>query len=122
MHEMSLMESVREIVEDTARQHAARRVAVVRLQIGALATIEPDALRFCFDVVMQDGVAAGATLEIETVPGEAWCWECARTVRVAAALDPCPDCGGHRLQVTGGTDMRVHEIDLGQEQETSPCA
>ena len=122
MHEMSLMESVREIVEETASRHGARRVAVVRLQIGALATVEPEALRFCFDVVMHDGVAAGARLEIETVPGSGWCWDCGEAVEIAEGGDGCPLCTGHRLEVTGGTDMRVKDIDLGPEQEMATCA
>jgi len=122
MHEMSLMESVREIVEQTARQHRAARVTAVRLEIGALASVEPDALRFCFDVVMQQGIAAGAQLQIEVVPGSGWCWDCGEGVSIAASGAGCPRCGGYRLEVTGGTEMRVKDIDLGPEQEISTCA
>ncbi len=121
MHEMSLMESVREIVEQTARANGARRVARVQLQIGALAAVEPEALRFCFEVVMNDGVAAGAALDIQTVPGAAWCWDCSRSVTLEHGGCPCPGCGGQRLQITAGTEMRVHEIDLQMEQESSQC-
>ncbi len=122
MHEMSLMESVREIVDDAARANGTARVAVVRLKIGALAAVDPEALRFAFDVVMRGGPAESATLEIESVPGAAWCWDCARTVAVGAHASGCPECGGHRLEITGGTEMRVHEIDLAADQEISTCA
>jgi len=122
MHEMSLMESVRDIVEDAARAHGARRVTTVRLRIGALSTVDAGALRLCFDVVMHDGVAEGAALEIETEPGAAWCWDCQVAVAVLAEGAGCPTCGGHRLQVTGGTDMRVKDIDLATEPELPTCA
>jgi hydrogenase nickel incorporation protein HypA/HybF len=122
MHEMSLAASVREIVEDTARAHGAGQVRVVRLRIGALAAVEPDALRFCFDVVMKGSLAESARLEIETVPGSGWCWDCERAVTLGSADAPCPACGGHRLHVTGGTEMRVHELDLGVTQESETCA
>jgi hydrogenase nickel incorporation protein HypA/HybF len=122
MHEMSLMESVREIVEDAARANGARRVTTVRLRIGALAAVDPEALRFCFDVVMHGSVAAGAALEIDSEPGEAWCWDCAAAVVLLAEGADCPTCGGHRLQVTGGTEMRVKDIDLATEAESSTCA
>lgn len=122
MHEMSLAESMREIVEDTARTHGAARVRAVRLRIGRLAPIEMDALRFCFDVVMKGTVADGAVLEIEAVPGEGWCWDCERSVELGSFVDPCPLCGGVRLQVTGGTEMRVHEVDLGAPTEVETCA
>jgi hydrogenase nickel incorporation protein HypA/HybF len=122
MHEMSLMESVREIVDEAARTHRAPRVTVVRLQIGALATVDPGALRFAFDVVMKGGCAEGAALEIETVPGVAWCWDCARTVTLGSGEVCCPECGGHKLELTGGTEMRVHEVDLGADEEVATCA
>jgi len=122
MHEMSLAASVREIVEDAARANGAEHVRVVRLRIGALAAVEPDALRFCFDVVMKGSLAETARLEIEVVPGSGWCWDCERPVTLTSADAPCPACGGHRLQVTGGTEMRVHELDLGVPQESETCA
>jgi hydrogenase nickel incorporation protein HypA/HybF len=122
MHEMSLMESVREIVDEAARANGATRIAVVRLQIGALATVVPEALRFAFDVVMKGGCAERATLEIEHVPGVAWCWDCSASVTLAAGALVCPQCTGHRLEITGGTEMRVSEIDLAQEEEVATCA
>ena len=122
MHEMSLMESVREIVDDAARANGAARVACVRLKIGALAAVDAGALRFAFDVVMRGGPAASAVLEIESVPGAAWCWDCARAVALDAHEAGCPECGGHRLEITGGTEMRVHEIDLAADEEIPSCA
>ena len=122
MHEMSLMESVREIVEADARTQRASRVTAVRLRIGALATVDPEALRFAFDVVMKGGCAAGAALEIESAPGAGWCWDCAQTVTVGAGALCCPQCGGSKLEITGGTEMRVHEIDLQEDAEVATCA
>jgi hydrogenase nickel incorporation protein HypA/HybF len=122
MHEMSLMESVREIVDEAARTQGAARVTVVRLRIGALAAVDPAALRFAFDVVMRGGPAEAAVLEIELSPGTAWCWDCSTGVTLATGGSGCPVCGGHRLEVTGGTEMRVHEIDLAADQEEATCA
>ena len=122
MHELSLMESVREIVDDAARANGAARVAIVRLQIGALASVDPQALRFAFDIVMRGGPAETAALEIQSVAGAAWCWDCARTVALIAHGLGCPECGGYRIEITGGTEMRVQEIDLAADQEVSTCA
>ena len=80
MHEMALAESMLEIVEQTARRNDAARVTLVRLEIGALSHVEPEALRFCFDVVTRASLADGARLEIQTTPGEAWCMPCGATV------------------------------------------
>ena len=75
MHEMALAESVMQIVEETARKHAAA-VRAVWLEIGRLSHVEPEALRFAFDVVKRDGPARDARLEIVATDGTAWCMKC----------------------------------------------
>ena len=110
MHEMSIAESVIGIVADTASRGGLARVSAVRLEIGALAAVETRSLRFCFDAVARGTVAEGAALVIDELPGIAWCWGCNQTVPLGARVDDCPRCGGSRLQVTGGTDMRVKDI------------
>lgn len=113
MHEMSLAEGIRQIVEDAGRAQGFRQVKTVVLEIGQLAAVEPESLRFCFDVVMKDSIAEGATLQIDSVPGAGWCMHCAETVPVGALYDPCPRCGSYQVQATGGTGMRVKELEIG---------
>lgn len=112
MHELSLAESVIRIVEDAALAQRFARVRVVWLEIGSLACVEPAALRFCFEAVARDTVAEAARLEIIEVPGSGRCRACGATHPVASLLDPCPACGAHALQVTGGNGMRVKELDV----------
>jgi hydrogenase nickel incorporation protein HypA/HybF len=131
MHEMSLAEGVIGVVQDAARayeealsrgdsdspsaaaQHARPcLVRTVRLEIGALAAVELDALRFAFEVVKRGSVAEDAELEIVHVPGSAWCMQCSRSVAIAERTEPCPECGSWQLQVTGGSQMRVKELEL----------
>jgi hydrogenase nickel incorporation protein HypA/HybF len=112
MHEMSLCESVLRMLEDHAVQQGYRRVKTVWLEIGALSGVEPEAMRFGFDVVMSGTLADGARLEIVHVPGQAWCMSCAKTVTVQQRFDACPDCGGYQLQVTGGEELRVKELEV----------
>ena len=111
MHEMALAASVRDIVDDVARRNGAQRVSAVRVELGALACVEPEALRFCFDASMRGSLAEGARLEIAVTPGEAWCMPCGRTVPLARRGEACPDCGGYQLQVARGEAMRVTEIE-----------
>lgn len=112
MHEMSLAESVREIVLDTARTNGAKRVLSVRLEIGALSQVEVEAMRFAFDVVMHDSPAQGARLDVVETPGQAWCMPCSAPVTIERRGDACPTCGSHQLQVTGGERMRVMDIEI----------
>ena len=100
MHEMTLAESVLQIVEDAARRDGLRRVRAVWLEIGQLSSIEPEAMRFCFDAVARDSVAEGARLEIVTTAGAAWCDACSELVALA-------ELGATSVgEVTGTLDMK----------------
>lgn len=112
MHEMSLAESVLRIAEDTVRANGGIRVSKVLLEIGRLAGVEIEALRFCFDAASRSSLAAGAALVIERPEGQAWCMPCGETVPLSNLPDPCPRCGSYQLQVTGGTQLKVREVEI----------
>lgn len=112
---MSLAEGVLQIVEEAARGQGEAgfvRVKTVFVEIGHLSSVEPDALRFCFEAVALGTLAEGAQLAVIEVPGEGLCFNCSQTVPLAALYDPCPLCGGYPVQATGGTEMRVKELEV----------
>ena len=112
MHEMSLCESVLQILADNARSQGFERVKTVWLEVGALSGVEIEAMRFSFDAVTRGTLADSAKLEIIELPGEAWCMQCAGPVRVQQRFDACPDCGSYQLQVTGGEEMKIKELEI----------
>lgn len=112
MHEVSLAEGVLQLIEDYRRAEGFSSVRLVQLEIGRMAEVEIEAMRFCFDSVVRGSVADGAVLEIVEVPGQGWCAICQRTVAMTALFDACPDCGHFPLQVTGGREMRLSELEV----------
>lgn len=112
MHEMSLCEGILQVLEDNAKTQGFEAVKRVRLEIGRFAGVEPDALRFGFDVVMRGSIAEGAELEIIDLPGRAYCFDCGESVEVNDRLDPCPNCGSSRLNPTGGDEMRIKDLEV----------
>lgn len=112
MHEMSLCENILHVLEEQAAAQHYRRVNKVWLEIGALAGVEVEAMRFGFDVVIRDSLADGASLEIVERPGEAWCMQCVKVVPMQQRFDKCPDCGSYQLQVTGGEEMRLLKLEV----------
>ena len=111
MHELALAEEVLQIVEAAAQREGFRRIRTLWLEIGQLSSVEPDAMRFCFEAVARDSVAADARLEIALIAGAAWCNACRRRVSLAQLGSACPDCGGYRLRPTEGTEMRVKQLE-----------
>jgi len=112
MHEMSIAEGIRGVIEDAARNNGFSRVNRVRVEIGRFAGVETDALEFAFDVVMRGSVAEGAALHIIELPGRALCYDCGETVEIKDRLDPCPDCGGGKLLAQGGDEMRIKDMEV----------
>ncbi len=112
MHEMALSEGVLQILESNARSQGFAKVKTVWLEIGDLAGVDPEALRFSFDAVTTGTLADSARLEIIEVPGKAWCMPCACQVNVSKRFDPCPTCGSYQLQVVGGDEMTVKELEV----------
>lgn len=112
MHEMSLCESVVQILEQQAAVQQYSRVKAVWLEVGMLANVEPDAMRFCFDAVAEGSLAEGARLELLQIPGQAECLACAAQVVVRQLYGQCPNCGSHRLQVNTGNQLRIKELEV----------
>lgn len=112
MHEMSLCESLLKAMEESAVANDFSKVLKVRLEIGRFAGVEPEALRFGFDVVTRGSLADGAELVILDAPGQAWCFDCGQNVEIDDRLAPCPACGGTKLQATGGDQMTIKDLEV----------
>jgi len=112
MHELSLCEGVLQVLENAARTQGFSRINIVCLEIGALAGVELEAMRFSFEVIKKGTLADNAKLEIISLPGQAWCLPCAKNVAIEQRFDACPHCGSYQLQVTGGEELRVKELEV----------
>ncbi|HFE38638.1 MAG TPA: hydrogenase maturation nickel metallochaperone HypA [Gammaproteobacteria bacterium] len=112
MHEMSICESLISIIEEQAKQQDFSQVKVVRLEIGPLAGVEIEALRFSYDVVTRGSIAEKSKLEVITLPLNAWCMPCGETVIVQQRFDACPKCASHQVQITGGDELRIKDMEV----------
>lgn len=112
MHEMSLCEGILQVLETEATKQGFNKVKTVWLEIGELSSIEPQALLFCFDVVTKNSIADKAKLVIIDIAGTAWCMQCSEPVTIKKRFDECPQCGSCQLQVTGGEDMKIKELEV----------
>jgi len=110
MHELSLLENVREILETHARSQNFTRVTRVTLEIGKLSCVEPDALRFGFDVAMKGSLADGAELVITEANGIGRCRQCGRQSVIETLYDPCAECGCPYVDVVQGAEMKIKDL------------
>ena len=109
MHELSITRNIVAIVSERA---SGQRVIRVRVAIGRLSSIMPDAIRFCFDLCAKDTAVEGATLEIDEIAGRAHCSACGIDVPLSAPTGRCPQCGSLSLQLLAGQEMMVREMEI----------
>ncbi len=112
MHELGIMQNVRELALEQAQRHGAARIEAITLRIGSLAGVEPEALRLAFEVVMADSIAAGAALRIEAVPAACFCAPCQQTFAAADGCCECPACGTISRDLRRGRELHLASLEL----------
>ncbi|MCF6198474.1 MAG: hydrogenase maturation nickel metallochaperone HypA [Hyphomicrobiaceae bacterium] len=112
MHEMSICESLIQIIEGEAAAQKFKQVLAICLEIGPLAGVELEALHFSYDVVTRGTLAEKSRLEVIELPLNAWCMPCSKNVDVKQRFDACPDCGSYQVQITGGDELRIKNMEV----------
>lgn len=108
MHEMSITQSIVDVVCDRMGQTPVRRI---RLEIGKLSGVVPDAVRFCFDLVTEGTILEGAILEIVQPAGQARCRDCGAEFRMDDLLMLC-ECGSANRELLAGEELRIREVEV----------
>jgi hydrogenase nickel incorporation protein HypA/HybF len=114
MHELAITQSVVEMVRGRTGD---RRVSAVRLQVGRLSGVVPDAMQFCYELVTAGTPLAGSALVIEPEPGRAHCRTCDEEFALADLILLCP-CGSADVELVSGKELQVISVEL----EPLPCA
>ncbi len=112
MHELSIMQSALSLALGQAQQAGASRVHVIRLRIGSLSGVVPDALQFAFEALAPGTLAEGAQLAIENVPARFWCAQCAREFESEDMFADCPQCGRPSGELRAGREMEVASLEI----------
>jgi hydrogenase nickel incorporation protein HypA/HybF len=112
MHEFSLMQSVLGAVEKTARESGATRVVEVRLTIGQMAEVVPDAMQFAFEALIPDTLCAGAILEITEVEPRSRCLRCGEEFAHDRYHRACPACDALTTELIAGREMFIGSIEI----------
>jgi hydrogenase nickel incorporation protein HypA/HybF len=112
MHEVSIMTEALRLAVDAAQSAGASRVLKLRLRIGSLSGVVPEALRFAFDVVCRDTMAEGASLEIEAVPAACWCATCGAEFECTDFFNECPRCHNVSGELRRGRELEIASVEM----------
>lgn len=112
MHEMSIAQSLIEIIREEMDKHDAKVLRSVHLNIGQMSAVVPDSLSFCFEVIVAGTELEGARLIMDLVPLEGFCRECDDTFQIENYVFACPACGSTEIDVIGGQDLSIVEMEV----------
>jgi hydrogenase nickel incorporation protein HypA/HybF len=112
MHELSIVASLFETLDEQAEEHGAKRIAGVTLKIGRLSGIVPELLASAFDMYKKGTIAEEATLTVEVVPLRVRCRACGTERHVESFVFLCAACTSPDLEILEGTEMILERIEL----------
>jgi hydrogenase nickel incorporation protein HypA/HybF len=112
MHEAGIMQEALDLAAQEANKAGASRVHRMRLRVGVLSGVVPEALRFAFEALASGSVAEGGLLEIEPVPATYWCAPCAREFSAPDLVDCCPGCGRAAAILRSGLELELSSVEI----------
>lgn len=110
MHEAAMIGALMPLVEEEARRFNVKKVTKICLNVGVLTAVEPQTLVGCFEIFAEGTVAEGAELAVKKVSAVSVCRECDCRFSLQNLRGCCPECGGMRLDISGGRDFCITGI------------
>jgi len=108
MHELGLCSSIVDAVE---RRAGDRPVAKVKVQVGRLHHVHPEAFDQSFAVAAMGTVADGALAELVLLPVRARCSSCGHTWDDDDIPLACPSCEAVGVELVGGDELLLESIE-----------
>jgi hydrogenase nickel incorporation protein HypA/HybF len=109
MHEIGLCEGVLGVTLDAAGGEPVKRV---RLRVGRLQGVVPEVFDQAWEIVTDGTAAGGSRVELVDVPVRVRCRSCGQDTDSPEAPFACVQCGSPDVEVVGGEELLVEEVEL----------
>jgi len=112
MHEFGIACSILETVREEAMKRPESRLLEVGVRIGEISGVDPDALAFSFNALVEGSELDPLDLVIERTPRRHRCPECRHEFSVADYEVACPICAEQRTECIGGFEMEIAYLEV----------
>lgn len=119
MHELSIAAALVDTVLQEIQRKNLSPVQTIAVRIGALSSVDPEALRFGFDAIIVDTPLAKTKLEIEFVPIQGKCRACNNEFTVQNFVFACPLCDSRQIDMTRGDELDIAYLEVAENMEQS---
>ena len=116
MHEVSVLNSVLETVEDSIKDRNVINVDKIYLSVGILSGVSKSALINAFSLIEKTDVFSDTRLEIYEVPLIVWCQECQlETILNENISLLCSNCKKPISNIVSGKELKIDRIEVNYE-------
>lgn len=112
MHEMSIAQSLLDVIKEEMQKHRATELKSVLVHIGQLSAIVPESLSFCFEIMTSGTELEGAKLNMEIIPLTGNCRTCGKPFEIKDYVFQCPFCDGTDIETLSGQELSIVEMEV----------
>lgn len=112
MHELSIATGIVELAEDECLKAGGKYVSMLEIEIGTLAGVVIEALRFALDEAIANTLVKNAEIVFKEKKAIAVCSNCKCRFETFSAFQECPDCSNPFSDVIEGKDLLIKKIQV----------
>ena len=112
MHELSITQSMLDLVLEQAEKAGAKEVGKINLVIGEMTGVVEQCVQFYFDFLSKGTPAEGAALSFKVIPTTARCQNCHENFELKEFDWTCPYCQGNNIEIVAGKELFVESIEV----------
>lgn len=112
MHEMSIAQSLIDIIREEIAKNNVGILRTVRLNVGEMSAVVPESLKFCFSVLTAKTALEGVRLIMNIVPLKGRCQDCEDIFQIENFCFICPICGSRQIETIEGKNLSIVEMEV----------
>jgi hydrogenase nickel incorporation protein HypA/HybF len=113
MHELSLVQSLLDIVEEYAQNREFSKVLKIKVSFGKASNIVPQAITSAFEILSEGTILEGAVIIFDLQPLVIYCSACNKNITIDSYRALCPLCESIEIKLVGGTEgLKLIEMDV----------
>ena len=115
MHEISLIRSVFNTLEEEFTSEELNNLLSIDLKVGQLSNVEPILMQNAFEAVTTaENKFQSVKLNVIKIPIEIYCKDCDQNSRIENYKFKCSACGMPNNNVVKGEELLIHQVHFSE--------
>jgi hydrogenase nickel incorporation protein HypA/HybF len=112
MHEMSIAQSILDIVQEYMDKENGKKLVEVAVEVGELVAVVPESLKFCYEALVDHTPFQGSKLNIKILPLMGDCLKCGHEFKIQDFTFICPKCQSSEIQTQQGQELKISYLEV----------